>query len=662
VVLNEAFWHSRFNRDPSVIGRDIRLDGDPHTIVGVVPEEAQIIGRSSIWALRPIRSAPPAARAAYAFRAIGRLKPGVSLEQARADMDAVAGGLAREFPKTNTGRGATLEPLQRAVVGSDLRQTSILFLGVVGFVLLICCANVANLLLTRATVRRRELAVRAALGADRLRVVRQLLTESVLLSALGGVLGLAVGAAILRAAPGLIPPALLPAAVTLTFDARVVAFCAVTALVVGVVFGLVPAWQATQPASASALAVDGRTMTRRGGGIRAALVAAQIATAVMLLAGAGLLLRSVLEVEGVDRGYRAESVLSLVVDPIGSRYPTAAALLQFYDDVEREVRAIPGVRDAAWVSTLPLGPSYAGRMLFEIVGEPPPEESQRPSADYQMVSPTYFQAIDLPIVAGRGFDRHDTREGVPVCIVNEAFVRGYAQGRSPIGVRVAIREQASSPAVVREVVGVARQVKGRPDETEDLLQIYVPMAQDPMDDMFMVVRPASGDAGVLAGPVRAAIGRVDKDQLVSVRNLRTLDDVAGDATARYRFRAALVITFAALALTLAMVGVFGVLAYSVEQRVRDFGIRRALGATAGDVLRLVAVSAARVVAIGALIGLAGAVALGRLIDAMLFGVPPLDPVTFAGVGVVLIVTAALSIAGPAWRATRVDPVVALRSE
>jgi putative ABC transport system permease protein len=662
VVLNEAFWRSRFSSDPSVIGRDIRLDGDPHTIVGVVPEEAQIIGRSSIWALRRIRGAPPGARAAYAFRTIGRLKPGVSLEQARADLDAVAEGLAREYPQTNTGRGVTLEPLHRAIVGSDLRRTSMLFLGVVGFVLLICCANVANLLMTRATVRRRELAVRAALGADRLRVVRQLLTESVLLAVLGGVLGLAVGAAILRAAPSMMPPNLLPAAVTLTFDARLVAFCAVTVLVVGVLFGVGPAWQATQPASASALAVDGRTATRRGGGIRAALAVAQVATAVVLLAGAGLLLRSVLEVEGVDRGYRAESVLSLIVDPIGSRYPTPAALLQFYDDVEREVRAIPGVRDAAWVSTLPLGPSYAGRTLFEVVGDPPPEESRRPSADYQMVSPTYFQAIDLPIVAGRGFDRHDTLERVPVCIVNEAFVRGHLQGRSPIGARIALREQPSSRAIVREIVGVARQVKGRPDETEDLLQVYVPMAQDPMDDMFMVVRPASGDAGALAGAVRGAIGRVDRDQLVSVRGLRTLDEVSGEATARYRFRAVLVVTFAALALALAMVGVFGVLAYSVEQRVRDFGIRRALGATAGDVLRLVAGSAARVIAIGAAIGLLGAIALGRLIDAMLFGVPALDPVTFAGVGAVVVVTAALSIAGPAWRATRVDPVVALRTE
>jgi putative ABC transport system permease protein len=660
VVLNETFWHSRFNRDPSVIGREVRLDGDPHTIVGVVPEKAQVIGRSSIWALRPIRGAPPSARTMYAFRAIGRLKPGVSPEQARADLGAVADGLAREYPQTNSGRGVTLEPLQPAVVGSDLRQTSMLFLGVVGFVLLICCANVANLLLTRATVRRRELAVRAALGADRLRVVRQLLTESILLATLGGILGLAVGAVILRAAPLMIPPALLPAAVTLSFDARVVAFCAVTVLVVGLLFGLVPAWQATQPASASALTADGRTMTRRGGWIRTALAAAQVATAVILLAGAGLLLRTLVALQNVDRGYRADSVLTMVVDPIGSRYPTPIALLRFFDEVEQEIAALPGVQDVAWASTLPLGRSYAGQSAFQIVGQPPSEDSQRPTADYQIVSPAYFRALDLPIVAGRGFTAADRVDSVPVCLVNEAFVRRYLQGRDAIGARVSFLP--SDPPEVREIVGVVRQVKGRLDETEDLLQIYVPMAQQPLDDMFLLVRPASGSANALASGVRAAIGRVDTEQLVSVRSVMTLDDVAWDATARYRFRAVLVITFAALALALAMVGVFGVLAYSVEQRVRDFGIRRALGATAGDVLRLVVLSAGWVVAVGAAIGVAGAIALGRLIDAMLFGVPPVDPVTFAAVAVVLVLTATLAIAGPAWRAARVDPVVALRAE
>jgi putative ABC transport system permease protein len=381
-------------------------------------------------------------------------------------------------------------------------------------------------------------------------------------------------------------------------------------------------------------------MTRRGGWIRTALAAAQVATAVILLAGAGLLLRTLVALQNVDRGYRADSVLTMIVDPIGSRYPTPVALLRFFDDVEQEIAALPGVQDVAWASTLPLGRSYAGQSAFQIVGQPPAEDSQRPTADYQIVSPAYFRALDLPIVAGRGFTAADRAESVPVCLVNEAFVRRHLPGLDAIGARVSILP--SDPPEVREIVGVVRQVKGRLDETDDLLQIYVPMAQQPIDDMFLLVRPASGSANALASGVRAAIGRVDKEQLVSVRSVMTLDDVAWDATARYRFRAVLVITFAGLALMLAMVGVFGVLAYSVEQRVRDFGIRRALGATAGDVLRLVV--------------------LGRFIDAMLFGVPPVDPVTFAAVAVVLVLTAALAIAGPAWRAARVDPVVALRAE
>jgi putative ABC transport system permease protein len=455
---------------------------------------------------------------------------------------------------------------------------------------------------------------------------------------------------------------LLPASVSLSFDGRVVVFCAATALLVGLLFGLAPAWQATAFSSAQAIASDGRTSTGRGGRIRGLLVAGEVATAVVLLVGAGLLLRTLLAVERVDRGYRAESVLTMIVDPLGSRYPTAASLLQFYDAVGREVMTLPGVRSVAWASTLPMGPSYAGRSFFEIVGDPPVDESSRPTADYQIVSPTYFPTLDLPVVAGRGFTDRDTRDAVPICMVNEAFVRGYLQGRSPIGLRVAIRPTTTDPPVMREIVGVARQVKGRPDETEALVQIYVPMAQDPMDDMFMVVRPASGGAGALASSVRAAIGRVDEDQLVSVRSIMTLDEVAGKATARYRFRAALVLTFAMLALLLAMIGVFGVLAYSVEQRVRELGVRRVLGATTSDVLGLVVGGAVRVIAIGAVVGLALSMVLGQLLGSMLFGVQPLDPTTFASVVAVLALTGAVSVAGPAWRATRIDPVVALRNE
>ena len=662
IVMGEAFWRTRFDADPGVVGREIRLDGSLWTVVGIVPKDFQLLGQSSIWAMRSLVNLPPRARAAYMLHVVGRVKPGVSIEAAEADLGAVADGLAREFAQTNKGRGVTLERMHDTIVGSDLRLTSMLFLGVVGFVLLICCANVANLLLARATVRMRELAVRTALGAGRSRIVRQLLTESIVLALIGGALGTGIGAAILSVAPSLVPEGLLPPSISLTFDMRVVAFCAAAALCVGLLFGVMPAWRATAFSTAEVIGSDTRTTTGTGGRLRGLLVIGEVATAVFLLFGAGLLLRTLLAVEAFDRGYRADSVLSMLLDPLGSKYPTEDALQQFYDQVEAEIAAAPGVAGVAFASDRPLDFFDAGGFSFEIVGEPPLEDRERPGTAYQVVSPTYFSTLDLPILAGRAFDRRDTRDGVPVCIVNEAFARTF-RGRAPVGQRVALRPTSSPDAkpVVREIVGVARQVKGRPDETAEFVQLYVPMAQDLSDDIFLVVRPKSGAAAVLAPSIRAAISRVDKEQLVSVRSVMTLDDIARAATGRHRFRAVMVVAFAALALVLAMVGVFGILAYSVQQSVRDFGVRRALGATTYDVLRLVLINAIQVVGTGAVIGLMLAALSGRLIERMLFGVRPLDPTTFVFVATVLGITAGLSIVGPAWRAARIDPAVALRN-
>jgi putative ABC transport system permease protein len=662
VVLSESFWRTRFNADPAIVGSAMRLDGDTFTVLGVAPDAGQLLGRTDLWAMIAIQGAPPRARSARFFNVIGRLKPGTTAAAADADLSAIADALAREHPKTNEGRGVALEGLDAFVIGGDLRQTSILFVGVVLFVLLICCANVANLLLARATARSRELAIRSAMGADRPRLIRQLLTESLMLSIVGGALGLVIGAAILQAAPSMIPEGLLPPAVSLTFDMRLVFFCFGAALIVGLLFGLVPAWRATAVPSSQALAVDSRTTIGGGGRLRNLLVAGEVATAVLLLVGAGLLLRTLLAVQTVDRGYRAESVLTMLVDPLGSRYPTRERLMQFYEAVEQEVRAVPGVRSVAWASTLPLGPSYAGRAAVSIVGDPPVDASAQPTADYQIVSPAYFETLDLPIVSGRAFDRRDVPDGVAVCVVNEAFARAHLRGRSPMGMRVLVQVDESAPPQEREIVGVARQVKGRPDETEDFQQVYVPLAQAALDDMLMVVRPASGSASVLAPSVRAAIGRVDKEQLVGVRGMLTLEDVAWEATARHRFRAVLVTAFAGLALVLAMVGLFGILAYAVQRRTRDLGVRRALGATTGDVVRSVLGGAAQVLGVGLSIGVALSIALGQVLESMLVGVQPADPLTFVLVVAVLALTALVAIAGPAWKATRVDPVVALRAE
>ena len=663
VVLSEGFWETRYNRDPGVVGREIKLDGALWTVVGIAPKRFEILGRTSLWAMRPVVNLPPRVRGAYVLQVVGRMRPGVSIGAAQSDLSAVAAGLAGEFPQTNAGRSVRLEPMHDSMIGGDLKLTSMLFLGVVGFVLLICCANVANLLLARATARARELAVRAALGAGRQRIVRQLLTESVVLSLIGGALGVGVGWAILRAAPALIPEGLLPATITLKFDARVVAFCGLVALAVGVLFGVTPAWQATSVSSPEVLGSDSRTVIGRGGRLRNLLVCGEVATAVLLLFGAGLLLRTLAAVGSYDRGYRAEPVLSMLVDPLASSYPTPEKLQQFLDQVEEEVRTVPGVQDVAWTSALPMGTSLYGdfALTYEVVGDPPLERSQRPTTSYQVVSPTYFSTLDLPIVAGRAFDARDTRDSPRVCIVNEAFARRLG-GRSPIGLRVSftVADSLQDKPNVGEIVGVAKQVKGRPDEPDDFVQIYVPMAHDLSDDVILLVRPKTGRAEALTPAVRAAISRVDREQLVSVRDVITLENVERGATGRHRFRAVMVTAFAGLALVLAMVGVFGILAYSVQQRVRDFGVRRALGATTGDVLRLVIGNAAKVVVAGAAIGLVFSAALGRLITTILFGVTPLDFTTFALVTLVLAMASAVSIAGPAWRAARIDPAAALR--
>jgi putative ABC transport system permease protein len=661
-VLSEEFWRTRFGGDPSVVGREIRFDGMTFTIVGIAPKGFQLLGRTSMWGLVPIANQPNL-RGAYLFQVIGRMKPGVTVAQAQADLSTIAAAIAQENPKTNSGRGVLLDPLHDALIGGDVRVTSMLFLAVVGVVLLICCANVANLLLARATTRSRDLGMRAALGAGRGRIIRQLLTESLLLSAIGAVLGAGIGAAILRAAPLIIPQGLLPGAVTLAFDWRVVAFCGVAALLVGVLFGVAPAWQASRFSTSSVTSVESRTVVGSGGTLRSVLVGAEVATAVLLLFGAGLLLRTLLAVENVDRGYRADQVLTMLVDPLGSKYPTPESLLQFLADVEGQGKAIPGVRNVAWTSALPLGASGFEPMSFEVAGAPA-DPARRPQTDYQFVSPGYFDALDLPLVTGRNFDDRDRRDSVPVCIVNEAFVRGYLGGRSPIGVTVALRppDDSNAKPVVREIVGVARQVKGRPNETEDRVQLYVPIAQDASDDVYLMVRPASGPASAITASVRAAIGRVDKEQLVSVREFMTLEEIDWSATSRQRFRAVLVMTFAGLALVLAMVGVFGILAYTVQQRTRDFGVRRALGATAGDVVGLVVGSAARTIGIGVVVGLLLSALLSRLIENMLFGVQPLDPATFVSVAVLIAAGATASAAWPAYRATRVDPAIALRGE
>jgi putative ABC transport system permease protein len=668
VVLSEGFWRNRFAGDPAVIGRAITLDGRPFTVIGIVPAEFQVYTRSSVWTVLDTPAMRGPRNVGHYLRVIGRLGPGVTPDAARADMTALAEAIAQERPELNRGRGVTIEPLHDGLIGRELRLTSMLLMGVVGFVLLMCCANEANLLLARTTGRARELAVRSAIGAGRQRIVRQLLTESLVLSALGGVIGAGIGAAILEAAPSLIPPGLLPVSVTLAFDGRVLMFCAVTALVVAVCFGAVPAWQATGKTLVHVMASGGRTVTGGGARIRALLTVGEVATAMLLLCGAGLLVRTLVALEEVDPGHRTRDVLTMVVNvpfsnPVAPNplpYATPASRLQFYDAVEREIGSIPGVRRVAWGSALPLDGWWVG-MAFQVEGDPRPE-AMRDSARYQLVSPPYFSTLGIPILRGRGFTDLDRAGGAPVCIVNEAFVRRYLGDRPPLGTRLVVRGMTTGGAAlpIREIVGVVRQVRERPDETEAEPHIYVPLAQDPAWRLSLVVQPADGPAAALASAVRAGVARVDRDRPVA--QVRTLVDIGEEATSMPRFRAVMVAAFAILALALAMVGVFGVLAYSVQQRTREFGVRIALGASVSDVLRLVLAGAARTTVAGLAIGLVGAGLLSRSIGTLLFGVPPLDPVAFVGAAAVLLVTAVVATTIPALRAARVNPIVALRNE
>jgi len=477
---------------------------------------------------------------------------------------------------------------------------------------------------------------------------------------------MAIGAAILNTAPSLVPPGLLPSSVSLAFDGRVVAFCAIASLAVGLIFGLAPAWQVTGLTVTQAMGAESRTTTR-GGGFRNVLVVAEVAAAVLVLCGAGLMVRTLISLESIDSGSGARDLLTMTLNlpfPDGrtpSRYTNQEAVYRFYDSAQREVAQIPGVRSAAIGSVVPLDGMWMGQGV-DIEGDPPRQGPSQKNASYQMISPTYFGTLDIPILSGRAFTDADGRDGVPVCIVSEAFVQRYLNGREPLGLRVAVPVMSfpMGAPVMREIVGVARQVTMFPNEPRPIPQLYVPISQNSWFIASLSVKPERGSAEALLPAVRAAVARVDKERPVT--RVRTMDVVAAEATSRPRFRAVLVGTFAAVALALAMVGVFGVLAYSVQQRVREFGVRIAMGAASSDVMRLVLGNAARLTLIGLAVGLIAAAALTRYLSTLLYQVKPLDPVTFGAVPVLLIITAAVAVAAPAWRAARVDPVVAFRSE
>jgi putative ABC transport system permease protein len=668
VVLSEGLWRRRFGGDSAVVGRATRFGDRTFTVIGIVPADFQIdlpgttsAGPSLMWTLLNRPRGGAAERYPHYLQVIGRLKQGVSVEAARGDVAAVADALAQELPATNKGHTGTVVPLRDRVFRPELRLTAILLFGVVGLVLLMCCANVANLLLARASARSREFAIRSALGAGRRRIIRQVLSESLVLAVFGGLLGGALGAAILKVAPSLIPSGLIPASVTLGFDARVVMFCALAALVVAILYGLSPAWQVTHIPAVQAMVSDGRSVTGASSRFRRTLAVAQVAIAVFLLCGAGLLLRTLLALEAVDSGSRAGDLLTMIVAG-GGPGPSGdpESMRRKYEAFEREVRQVPGVRDVAWGSGLPFGGLWYVQS-FEIEGDPPRLAADRENAGYQIVSPSYLPLLGVPLFQGRGVSETDIAGSPQVCVVDQEFVRRFLSGRAALGTRIAINAMVTPPRpIVREIVGVVGQVKERPDEREPQPHVYVPIAQEPWWNATLVIEPAGGPADTLTPGVRAALARVDRNR--PPVSIRTLSAIVDEATARPRFRAVLIGAFALLALVLAMVGLFGVLAYSVQQRTREFGVRIALGADATKVLVLVLGNAARMIGLGVVIGLTLALAFAQSVAAFLFGVEPRDPMTFGAVSLVLVLTAMVACAVPALRAVRVDPVEAFRNE
>jgi putative ABC transport system permease protein len=650
VLISYRMWIERYAGDRAVIGKAITLDGKPFRICGVMPSHFRVLGDPDVWTTLAV-DADPARRNSHILRVIARRKVSVTPEQASADMDVIGARISALAPDTNRGWGVAIDPLQSYVVSNDLRTTSLALSGAVGFLLLLSCVNVANLLMVRGAGRAREIAVRAALGASRSRIVSQLLAESFVLAMTGGAVGLWLAKLMLELAPRLLPPGMIPAAIPLQLDARVVWFTALASVVTGLLFGLAPAWSSSRASLTAAMRAGDRSNTSRGR-MRNLLASAEIALAVVLLAGAGLLARTLLHLEHVDRGYEPGNVLTLRLSLPRASYPTNERAVEFFQAAEREIEKLPGVIAAGFTIDLPLDGWNFGD-TFEIVGKPVPAAA-RPFAHFQLATPKYFDAVGIRLMTGRAFNERDTAKATVVCIINEEFARRYFDGRNPLGAVINVQNEP------RQVVGVIRQVRVEGPTDAKSLEIYVPYTQSRYFWPETLAVRTAGDPMALDKPVQAAIGRVDKD--LALTRIETLDEVAEESMVQPRFRAVLAAVFAVAALALAALGVYGVLAFAVTQRVKEFGIRLALGATASGLLRLVLRDGLRIVTIGLAVGLVAAAVLTRFISGSLYGVQTLDPLTFVAVPALLTAIALIACAMPARRAMGVDPMSALRDE
>ncbi len=666
VLLSERLFASRFNSDPSVLNQQITLDGKRYTIVGVMPHNFDFPIQNDpleLWTTiaddasgeTPVTGQ----RGAHFLRVIARLKPGVSEATAQTDADAIGARLAQQYPDQNTNRGIYVESALTSLVG-DVRPALLIMLGAVACVLLIACANVANLLLARAMTRHREMAVRSALGASRLRVVRQLLTESVLLSLVGGLLGLllAIWWSDLLIALGRHD---IPRALQVGLDWRVLGFTLAVSVLTGVVFGLVPALHLSKTELTESLKEGrGAGAGAKRNRVRAVLVVAELAIAVVLLVGAGLLIQSFWRLQHVNPGLQPQNILTFNVSLPEVRY-SSEKQAHFFRDLLGRIKSLPGVQSASAVVPLPLSGDRF-RISFQVVGrEVAPKDE--PVADLFIAETNYFRTMGIPILKGRDFSEHDEHGATQVVIVTESFARQFFPGEDAVGKRIkpgiSTWDNDDDNDKVREIIGVVADIRNRALNTEPKPAYYMPQSQLPFTQLVTVVK-TSNDPRSLTNSITREVHAMDGE--LPIFAVRTMEEYISSSVAAPRFNTTLLAIFAAVALLLTIIGLYGVMSYSVAQRTNEIGIRMALGAQARDVLRLIVTDGLKMVLLGLVLGIGGALALTRLLATLLFGVTARDPLTFVAIAGLLSIVAIVACCIPAWRATRVDPLDALRCE
>ncbi len=658
-ILSHGFWQRAFGGDPAVVGRTVMLNGQATEIVGVMPARFRppFYPDAEIWAVPQV---PPAAktegRGNFGWRAVARMAPGATLADADAELRVLGTSLQEQYPASNVDMTFDAVALRDDLV-AGARTGLLVLLAAVGFVLLVACVNVANLLLARAAARRGELAVRSALGAGARRIVGQLLTEAGILAAAGGLAGVVVAIWGTDLLVALAPPG-TPRIDEVAVDGRVLAVTAAVTLLAGALFGLVPAIRAARADAASTLREGGRGggEGRRAGRTRAVLVVGQVALALVLLVGAGLLVRSFNNLRTHDLGFDPDHVLTMQVNLPGDRYGTGDALRAFYATLHDQLAAIPGVQSVAFTSTVPLT-GFDGDVDFNIEGEPIPEPGVPQAAWIRRVTPGYFETMRIPIVQGRAFTPEDGPDAARVVIINESFAARYFTDRNPVGQR--INFGSPSDPTWRTIVGVAKDIKNFGIRADSRVAAYGPYAQVPAGYVFPVLRTSVPPETVVPAARRALAGI---DETLAAGRVETMESLVDDAIASDRFVATLLSLFAALGLVLAVVGLYGVVAYSVGRRLPEMGVRMALGANGTDITRMVVRQAMILVGVGIGAGIVVAGVLSRFVEGLLFGVSALDPLTFAAVALALALAGAAAATLPAVRAARVDPVRVLNAE